>query len=188
MVAQPVEGGILCLPSADVSVLRYDLCSDPRVLVLDHQCLDRKLGRRRRELRSTPAPREAVSVVPANPPTAPRLRRVDAAGFEREVLGNPLPVLVVFTAETCGPCHRVARVLEEAAEDYGGRLEFRNVDVLQEPALARAHAITFTPTMVVFDRGVPVGTRRVGAAPADRILRFVDRTLARGGAEPRTRG
>lgn len=48
--------------------------------------------------------------------------------FDVDVSGI-LPTLVVFTSSWCGPCHTLAPILVEIANDYAGRLTIIKVDI-----------------------------------------------------------
>jgi thioredoxin 1 len=76
--------------------------------------------------------------------------------FEREVMQSSVPVLVDFWAEWCGPCMRLAPVLEELATDYAGRLKIGKVNVDQYGELAAPYKVMSIPNLVFFKGGKPV--------------------------------
>ena len=43
---------------------------------------------------------------------------VTDASFKSDVLESPVPVLVDYWAEWCGPCKMIAPILDEIAKDY----------------------------------------------------------------------
>src|SRR5262245_2486583 len=53
---------------------------------------------------------------------------VSEQDFEREVLRSPLPVLVDFGADWCGPCRALEPVIERIAERHAGTLRVVRVD------------------------------------------------------------
>ncbi|OKI62671.1 thioredoxin family protein [Streptomyces sp. MJM1172] len=77
---------------------------------------------------------------------------VTDANFQRVVLKSKKPVVVLFTADWCGPCRQVAPRLEGIAlqhpELLGAKL---NVD--ENPATATKYGIRSLPAMVVFQNG-----------------------------------
>ncbi len=102
---------------------------------------------------------------------------IRAEDFAREVLRAGEPVLVDFFATWCGPCRALAPTLDELAVELAGRARVVKVDVDRAPDLAREHAISSIPCLVLFKGGREVG-RLVGAVPKRRIAGVVDQALA----------
>lgn len=94
---------------------------------------------------------------------------VKDATFSTEVLESDVPVLVDFWAEWCGPCHMVAPILEEIAQEKSGALKIAKVNVDENGQSAQQNGVTSIPTMVLYKNGEPV-ERIVGAQPKERLL------------------
>ena len=62
-------------------------------------------------------------------------------------LGNK-PAVIDFYADWCGPCRRLAPVLDELAAEYAGKVVFYKVNVDDEREIAEAFGITSLPTIV----------------------------------------
>lgn len=60
-----------------------------------------------------------------------------------------LPAVVDFYADWCGPCRRVAPIMEKLATEYDGQLLIYKVNVDQEKELANAFQVKSIP-MVLF--------------------------------------
>lgn len=59
--------------------------------------------------------------------------------FVDDVLGSSMPVLVDFWAPRCGPCRKVAPILEEIASEKAGELVVVKLDVEAIPATTRRY-------------------------------------------------
>lgn len=101
---------------------------------------------------------------------------VTDATFADEVLASDLPVLVDFWADWCGPCHRLAPVLDELAVEYAGRVRIVKLDADANPATVRAFGIMSMPTLTVFHRGQVI-SQSVGAQPKTKLRAQLDRAL-----------
>ena len=62
-------------------------------------------------------------------------------------LGNK-PAVIDFYADWCGPCRRLAPVLDELAAEYAGKVYIYKVNVDNEKEIAEAFGITSLPTIV----------------------------------------
>lgn len=87
--------------------------------------------------------------------------------FDQAIKDNSL-ILIDFWAEWCGPCKRVAPVLEELSKDKNLLVGKLNID--ENPEKPIQYGISSIPTMVLFKDGNPVHTV-VGAKPKHALIR-----------------
>jgi thioredoxin 1 len=89
--------------------------------------------------------------------------------FETEVLQSEQPVIVDFWAEWCGPCHAVAPVLQQIADERDD-LRVVKVNIDEEPTLAQRYGVMSIPTIVLFKAGEPAAAA-IGAQPKGMLER-----------------
>lgn len=58
------------------------------------------------------------------------------------------PAVIDFYADWCGPCKRIAPILQELAGEYAGKVDFYKVDVDKETELSRLFQIQSIPLVV----------------------------------------
>ena len=95
-----------------------------------------------------------------------KLIEVDEVTFEA-VLWSPIPVVVDFYSNNCGPCRMLKPFLEALADDLGSA-KFVTVDVEVNEQLVRDHGINSVPTLLVFRNGQEVD-RMVGMGQLVRL-------------------
>ncbi len=78
-------------------------------------------------------------------------------------------VVLDFFATWCGPCKAMAPAMEQMEKKYAGKIEFRKIDVDQEPELAQQYNITGVPTIVVLSADGKILDSTVGQQTVDEL-------------------
>ncbi|MGL4229649.1 MAG: thioredoxin [Tannerellaceae bacterium] len=86
------------------------------------------------------------------------------------------PAIIDFYADWCGPCRKVAPVLEELAKEYDGKIVVYKVDTEKDKELAQKFGIQSLPSLLF----VPMNGKpqmAVGAIPKDDLKKAIDEFL-----------
>jgi thioredoxin 1 len=90
----------------------------------------------------------------------------------QELINGPVPVLVDFYAEWCGPCKMMAPVLQQLAGKMGDKVKILKVDVDKNGPAAQAYRVQGVPTFILFKNGQVVW-RQSGAMSIDVLERAI---------------
>lgn len=86
------------------------------------------------------------------------------------------PCIIDFYTTWCGPCKRLAPIMEELAKQYAGKVYFYKVDVEQEREVAQAFGISSFPRILYIPvTGKPM--MQIGLQPKENIEEIIDDNL-----------
>ena len=105
-----------------------------------------------------------------------KIKVVNDASFDADVISSTQPVLVDFWAEWCGPCKTLAPVLDEIANEYEGRITIAKVNVDENEQIPPKYGIRGIPTMLLFVDGTVQATK-VGALSKANLNAFLDSNI-----------
>jgi thioredoxin 1 len=103
-----------------------------------------------------------------------KLKTLTDSNFDQETQTGV--VLVDFWAEWCGPCRRIAPIVEELAGQYDGRATVGKLNVDENPNVPGRFMIRGIPTLLLFKNGQLADTL-VGLAPKEDIAKMIDKHL-----------
>jgi thioredoxin 1 len=95
------------------------------------------------------------------------VQHVDEMHFQQFITTNKYAV-VDFWAEWCGPCQRIAPVMDELAKEYGDKVAFGKCNTDENRKLAMQFNIDAIPAIMLFSNGNLVD-RLIGAYPKAAI-------------------
>jgi thioredoxin 1 len=101
------------------------------------------------------------------------IKHVTDASFEQDVLKSGTPVLVDYWAEWCGPCKMIAPILDEAAKDFGTRLQVAKMNVDDNREIPARFGIRGIPTLMLFKDGQLAATK-VGVLSKAQLTAFLE--------------
>lgn len=97
--------------------------------------------------------------------------------FQSEVIESEVPVLVDFWAPWCGPCRKVAPVVEEIAKERVDELKVVKLNIDENQSTAVAYNVMSIPTLILFRNGQPAKTV-IGAYPKAKLEAELEPALA----------
>jgi thioredoxin len=83
------------------------------------------------------------------------------------------PVIIDFYADWCGPCKKLAPIVDELSKEYKGKIDFYKIDIDANPDIAKAYSISSIPMLLL----VPAtGSPQVvtGLYPKEELVKAIN--------------
>lgn len=99
-----------------------------------------------------------------------------SAGFETEVLGASVPVMVDFFATWCGPCKMMSPAVDALAAEYEGKAMIGKLDIDENGDIAARYGVMSVPTVIIFKNG-QIADKLVGLQSKDTLKKVIEAAL-----------
>ena len=93
-----------------------------------------------------------------------------------EIQAQGLPLVIDFSATWCGPCKKIAPIIDELAGEYEGKAVVCKCDVDECDELTGKFGIRNVPTILFIKNGEVVD-KHVGAAPKSTFVEKIEALL-----------
>ena len=87
------------------------------------------------------------------------------------------PCVIDFNATWCGPCRKLAPILEELAAEYEGRVNFYSIDTDKNKELAKMIGIQSIPYVIYFAEGADEPLESIGLLTKEEVKEYIDKIL-----------
>lgn len=104
------------------------------------------------------------------------VREISSEDFKDEVLANNGVVVVDFFANWCGPCRKLAPILEEVETELSAKAKFAKINTDDNLEAAKQYQVSGLPTLMIFKNGEPV-ERLVGLMPKSSIITNIEKYI-----------
>lgn len=95
-----------------------------------------------------------------------------------DIIASGKPVVIDFWATWCGPCQRMAPIVEELAEEYKDTVVIGKYNIEEENDLAAQYRIMSIPTILFFKNGEQIRDLRLaGAQPKEYLENQIKKLL-----------
>lgn len=105
------------------------------------------------------------------------IEELNESTFTTYVLNSSSLVLVDFWAPWCGPCRKMAPVLEQIQNEMSDSIKIAKVDTDKFPNLASEYGVFSLPSLLLFKDG-EVKEVMVGLMPKSAVVNNIKKYLA----------
>ena len=104
------------------------------------------------------------------------VKEVTTENFQEEILSHKGTVVVDFFANWCGPCRKLAPILEEVESELISKVKFAKINTDENLEMAKQYQVSGLPTLMIFKDGEAV-ERLVGLMPKSSIITNVEKYI-----------